>query len=171
MDESGWTVRTIKREGDKERKHLWLDQLEWLPLRWGKGLFSPICLSSSALKGESNFIMAGVFWCQRGMKESYLKAKSRLVPDTMVAAAECRTDSFHPWKSLHREEDRSGLGSQGWQGKKSTYKPDVLWLEWELRPVRHCRVGASGEHTQLDLMSQWDTAACHLIMTKWQGKF
>lgn len=60
------------------------------------------------------------------MKESYLKAKSRLAPDTMVAAAECSTDSFHPWKSLHREQDRSGLGSQGWQGKQSTFKPEVL---------------------------------------------
>lgn len=31
-----------------------------------------------------------------------LKAKSRLVPD-MVAATECRTESFHPWKSLCKE--------------------------------------------------------------------
>lgn len=32
-----------------------------------------------------------------------LKAKSRLVPDIMVAATECRTESFHPWKSLCKE--------------------------------------------------------------------
>lgn len=68
--------------------------------------FLPFCLPSNALQGKSNFIMAGVFQCQKGMKEGYSKAKGRLVPDIMVAAAEWRTDSFHPWKNLHKEQDK-----------------------------------------------------------------
>lgn len=84
------------------------------------------------------------------MKESYLKAKSRLAPDIVVAAAEWRMDTFHLWKRLHEEQDRSGLGPQGWEKKLSTYKPEVLCLGWDLGPVKDCRVGTWGEHPQLD---------------------
>lgn len=83
------------------------------------------------------------------MKESYLKAKSRLAPDFMVGAADWRMDTFHPWKSLHKEQD-SGLGPQSWQKKLSTYKSEVLRLGWDLGPVKDCRVGTWGECTQLD---------------------
>lgn len=111
----------------------------------GKGLFSPFCLSSNALQGKSNFIMAGAFRCQRQMKESYLKAKSRLAPDIVVAAAEWRMDTFHLWKRLHKEQDRSGLGPQGGEKKLSAYKPEVLCLGWDLGPVKDCRVGTWGD--------------------------
>lgn len=139
----------------------------------GKVSFRPSVFLAAPYTEKSNFIMAGAFQCQDGMKENYLKAKSRLAPDLMVAAAEWRMDTFHPWKSLYKEQDRSSSGPQGWQKKLSTYKPEVLCLGWNLSPLKDHRVGTREERTQLDQVSQRDAAMCCLMaMTKcrWTGE-
>lgn len=81
-------LRGMKREGTQKGSTCgWGSRIQPVQHTWeGKGLLSPFSLSSSALQGKSNFIMAGAFWCQRRTKESYFIAKIRPAPDIMVRA-------------------------------------------------------------------------------------
>lgn len=67
-------LRGLKREETQKGSTCgWGSPIQPVQQSWkGKGLLLPFSLSSSALQGKSNFIMAGAFWCQRRMKENYL---------------------------------------------------------------------------------------------------
>lgn len=78
-------------------------------------------------------------------------------------------DTFHPWKSLHKELGRRGLGPQGWQKNLSVYKPEVLCLGWDLSPVK--TVGwESGESIHSCIMCLSKAQLCVIWWQWWNAE-